>query len=708
MCVTPVHNRKTLTLQCLRSLFDSRLDGIGLHAIVVDDGSTDGTAEAIRREFPQVEVIPGDGNLWYTEGTNRGIEAAMSRGPDYVVTYNDDSIFVPDALQHLIACAEKFPQSIVGPALVDWSDRNLLMQIGAQWSARYGGWHTPTRQTLADLPDGPFPVQAIVGNCVLLPADAIRQGGLLNSQAMPNFGDAEYTPRLRRLGWRLLIEPKAQVLCQPNTPPARLSSMSLGSLKDALWSNPYSSHNIRLRHATIQGGAPNKIAGVVAFVVYLARMALRYIGLAGRWPNDWPERPLRTEMPPLIADTETAKAHGASILYCWPYPGWGGAQTYFVHAMALARANGFAIHVLVPDSTSRALRTMLATHADTVTFFQGEYDLDDARTIRRRVQRRWRTYRARAAIAAAIETYGDRTIVHIDAGPWSSYSLLKRILTKHSVIVTLHTALPPVSAWRTNLWRMRFRSLLKNPKFRLVAANGDMRKSLVRYIRPDQLERVLISPSCFNRDDIDAALRATIDRASLEAKLTLDHAAFRIVIGAQFIERKGYMDLLAALRVLADAGNPVSCAWIAPAMPPPEVASILNKPEYAGLLRLVTQAETGGTALSYFTAIARLGNVFVMPSHLEGLPLAVVEAMALGLPCIATDINGTPEAVADLRNGLLVPPRDPKSLAAAIVRLRDDAELRQRMGRQARIDALAKFERHNALAPTLQIYRSLA
>ena len=83
--VTPVHNRREETLQCLRSLSKVETSGLSLHIVIVDDGSTDGTAEAVAAEFPKVEIVSGDGSLWYTAGTNRGIEAALRHDPDYVL-----------------------------------------------------------------------------------------------------------------------------------------------------------------------------------------------------------------------------------------------------------------------------------------------------------------------------------------------------------------------------------------------------------------------------------------------------------------------------------------------------------------------------------------------------------------------------------------------------------------------------------------------
>ena len=83
--VTPVHNRKEITLQCLRSISRLENDGLEFATFIVDDGSTDGTGSAIRAEFPEVEIIEGDGHLWFTEGTNVGIRAALRHNPDYIL-----------------------------------------------------------------------------------------------------------------------------------------------------------------------------------------------------------------------------------------------------------------------------------------------------------------------------------------------------------------------------------------------------------------------------------------------------------------------------------------------------------------------------------------------------------------------------------------------------------------------------------------------
>jgi len=77
-------------------------------------------------------------------------------------------------------------------------------------------------------------------------------------------------------------------------------------------------------------------------------------------------------------------------------------------------------------------------------------------------------------------------------------------------------------------------------------------------------------------------------------------------------------------------------------------------------------------------------DIFVLPSHREGVSLALLEAMAVGLPVIVTAVGGLPEVVTHGENGLLIPLKDPEALTEALARLLADPELARRLGDQAR------------------------
>ncbi len=90
----------------------------------------------------------------------------------------------------------------------------------------------------------------------------------------------------------------------------------------------------------------------------------------------------------------------------------------------------------------------------------------------------------------------------------------------------------------------------------------------------------------------------------------------------------------------------------------------------------------GRVAPSDVPRALQAADLLVLPSHSEGLPQVVVEAMNCGLPVVATDVGGTREAVLDEQTGLLVPPRDEDALEAALERLIVDADLRRRLARR--------------------------
>jgi hypothetical protein len=113
----------------------------------------------------------------------------------------------------------------------------------------------------------------------------------MNSRRYPNFGDAEYTPRLRRSGWRLLIEPRARVFCQPNTIPVRLRKRSLRKIFEALFLDLAHPYNLRRRFFAYLEGAPSKLAGVVGFCIFFARLPLGR-NAEGEWATRQVERPL--------------------------------------------------------------------------------------------------------------------------------------------------------------------------------------------------------------------------------------------------------------------------------------------------------------------------------------------------------------------------------------------------------------------------------
>ncbi len=291
--VMPVHNRRQTTINCLQSLRALERRGptfrILTTVIVVDDGSTDGTAAALAADFPEVRLLAGDGTLFYAEGTNVGIREALRHGPRYVVTMNDDSVVDRHALVEMVSCALKAENTIVGAVLVRWDSDDLIFQVDPRWETLYGGWHFFPDARLSELPDAPFAVQSLVGNFLLYPVSALQHELLPSDKFRKIWGDVQFVRVLQRRGFLTVVCPTAIVRCEPNTYPPPLRTLSVRDLVAALWSD---SHPLGFPAVWRSRwySAPTKPLGALAFVAQIFHMAARAFRL-GAWPSYPPSGP---------------------------------------------------------------------------------------------------------------------------------------------------------------------------------------------------------------------------------------------------------------------------------------------------------------------------------------------------------------------------------------------------------------------------------
>ena len=161
-------------------------------------------------------------------------------------------------------------------------------------------------------------------------------------------------------------------------------------------------------------------------------------------------------------------------------------------------------------------------------------------------------------------------------------------------------------------------------------------------------------------------------------------------------------DPLTLIRALAQVSHPFSACVVGDG---PERAAVEAEIRAAGLGRAV---ELTGERRDVPDLLAA-ADVFALSSRSEGAPLSVLEAMAAGLPVVASNVGGLPELVADGETGVLVPPEDPAALAAALDRLLGDAELRRTLGARGRDRVRERFDLSTLREAHLTLYaRELA
>ena len=192
------------------------------------------------------------------------------------------------------------------------------------------------------------------------------------------------------------------------------------------------------------------------------------------------------------------------------------------------------------------------------------------------------------------------------------------------------------------------------------------------------------------------------DRLRVRQALNIGENALVIVVVANLIPYKGHRDLIDALGFAK--GN----------MPEPWCVLAIGRDEGIGG-ELKRRAEAFDIAANMMwvgeqAAAERLlaaGDIFVLPSHEEGFSNALLEAMAAELAVIATAIGGNLDAVVDEESGILVRPRDPRALAAALTRLATDPALRRRLAGAARNRVEQRFSLEKCVARYEKLYRAM-
>lgn len=208
--------------------------------------------------------------------------------------------------------------------------------------------------------------------------------------------------------------------------------------------------------------------------------------------------------------------------------------------------------------------------------------------------------------------------------------------------------------------------------------------------------RLHIAPSTAIGNGRDPAIYHPDPAARARIRAELDTPPDRPVVIAvsRLVRHKGYPELLAAMaEVDADL-------WV--------VGERLASDHGEDMTQYFDNAGLGRRLkrLGYredIPALLAAADIFTLPSHFEGLPMSVIEAMLCGLPIVGTNIRGPREQIIDGETGLLVPPMRVPELTAALACLANDAPLRARMGEAARARALALYDEGRVVARTLDL-----
>ena len=204
-------NSYEVTRDCLASL--EKIDFANREVVLVDNGSHDGSADRLEKEFPWARLIRNERNLGFTGGNNVGMRDALQRGPDYLLLLNNDTVVAPNFLTELVRVAESDPQiGLVNPKIYYFDPPDRIWYAGGVRKP----WRVfPIHLGLRQRDDGRYnltrEVSFITGCALLIKAAVVRRIGLLDDLYFLSFEDADWSMRASRAGFKQFFVPASVI-----------------------------------------------------------------------------------------------------------------------------------------------------------------------------------------------------------------------------------------------------------------------------------------------------------------------------------------------------------------------------------------------------------------------------------------------------------------------------------------------------------------
>ena len=207
------YNRRDKTLACLEALYKQ---GMSFNVYLTDDGSKDGTSEAVKSFFPKVKILEGDGSLFWGGGTRKAFAEALKFNYEYYLWLNDDTLLTTNALNKLLKthydlAVRGQPNSIVVGSIRD----PITGKLTYGGRIRVSRWR-PLKYKTIEPSDKPKECQTMNGNCVLIPRSVATRVGNIDNAFSHGKGDVDYGLRARQLNCSVWMAPGYSGICSRN------------------------------------------------------------------------------------------------------------------------------------------------------------------------------------------------------------------------------------------------------------------------------------------------------------------------------------------------------------------------------------------------------------------------------------------------------------------------------------------------------------
>lgn len=393
------------------------------------------------------------------------------------------------------------------------------------------------------------------------------------------------------------------------------------------------------------------------------------------------------------------------LIFLWNYVEWGGAQIFLLAIMKAARAD-WDILVVLPRGSMPTILYFLDDLGIRYEFLDVAIQVSEAPGLNDKLRRQWRRIYAEAVSFKYLMRFDlKNSILHIETAPWQSWLLLTALAMRRAhVFVTMHNFMPRTSQLREMIWRLRLKFVSGLPGFHIIPSNQDTKDKLRGWVRDDFWEKMIVAHTAIDPTEIDAVLESKFDRSETRAQHGVDADKFVVLCVGQFIDRKGRWVFLEAAKQVIDKDPDVAFVWLTPKLPDETETARIDEYGLGDSLKIVL-SDNVGKAREDVLRFFRVADVFSLPSYVEGLPIALLEAMALNIPSISTRVYAIPEAIKDMETGILIDAGDSSGLADSILRLKRDPELREKLGSNGREFVLENFDERIVAGKVIDSYK---
>jgi GT2 family glycosyltransferase len=204
-------NRQHDTLQCLASL--AHTIGPRIKVVLADNASTDGTVDAVRLQYPDVQILQNPSNLGFAAGNNEAIRWALAECYPFILLLNNDTTVAADTIDQLLKpMLDDSEVGVTGAAICYMHAPGTIWSAGGRFDLRRGlVTNDYLDQPLDCLPGAPYRVDHVSGCAMLVRSAAIERAGELDPRFFMYFEETEWCARITLHGYHVVVNPRARV-----------------------------------------------------------------------------------------------------------------------------------------------------------------------------------------------------------------------------------------------------------------------------------------------------------------------------------------------------------------------------------------------------------------------------------------------------------------------------------------------------------------